>query len=363
MVTELEKDNILSKPGGIEKLMWDYSIDKVTPGARAVAQIATGAPVHALSMAEMSFEQALLPMIPAPGRWARRSEAIVNSGAHGIYLWNMAPFHGVMTGELYQYKWFEPSMPDEELLFKLARRTTGDDHAAELLVDAWKEVDHGFDYMPFAQSYYRGPEYLGPAQPIWLDETDEIPEVFYGYYCFLVECNSEASIEPQPTCVPLSYTATHREGDSAVVETYYRVEEGYLQRAVERLNQIEKLIRPEYQTLFEAETLPIRWMYHAVRTAANMFEAGRLVRSLEEQTDTAKAMKLLSRLEELLKNDLENTREALPIAEKDKRLDTWHRGDHSFNHLDDMLNAKIALTEKQINEKLPAWVKKYTSAK
>lgn len=361
VITELEKDNILSKPGGIEKLMWDYSIDQVTPGKRAIAQIASGVPVHALSMAEMSFESALLPMIPVPGRWARRSEAIAGSGAHGIYLWNMAPFHGVMTGELYQYKWFEPVMSDAELLFKLARRTTGDDRAAELLVRAWEEVDHGFDYMPFAQSYYRGPEYLGPAQPILLDDTEEIPEIFYGYYCFVVECTSEAAIEPSPTIVPLSYTATHREGDSAVIETYYRVEESYLQRAVGLLNQIQELIRPEYRTVFEAETFPIRWLYHSVRTAANMFEAGRIVRALEEQSDRKKPEQLLERLEEILRNDLENAHEALPIVEKDKRLDTWHRGDHSFNHLYDMLVEKIVLTEKQITEKMPVWIKKYTS--
>lgn len=353
IMTEMEKDEKLYKPGGVMKRMWDYSIDMIGPGNRAKAQLSSGVPVHALTMAEMSFEAPLLPMIPVPGRWARRSEAIASSGARGVYMWTMSPFHGVSTGELYQYKWFSPVLSDEEILHGMARRTTGNDKAADLLEQAWREVDYGFDYMPFTYTYYKGPQYLGPAQPLVLDDDEEIPEVFKGYFCFLMEANLEAALEPLPTYEPLAYTRTHPEGDSAVIETYFRVVQSHLERAVKALDAAQPSVLPACQDVYEAETFPIRWFYHTVRTCGNMFEAGRVRDALREETTRKEALRLATRLGELLQDELQNTLEALPISEKDTRLETLHRGDHSFSRLSEMLEAKIALTEKQIREKLP----------
>jgi hypothetical protein len=52
-------------------------------------------------------------------------------------------------------------------------------------------------------------------------------------------------------------------------------------------------------------------------------------------------------------DEKQNALEAIPIAEKDPRIDTLHRGDHSFNSLIDMLHAKIKLIDQQVEEEIP----------
>jgi len=353
VMSEMGKGSILYKSGGVRKRMGDYTIDAIGPTKRAQAQIATGTPVHLLSTPEMSFETALLPTIPAPGRWARRSEAMAASGAHGAHLWSPVPFHGSVTSELFQYKWFSPAMSDEELIHKLALRTTGNETAAQLLERAWEEVDDGFDFMPYMHCYYKGPQYLGPANPIAFDYTEELSEVFRGYYCFLNEAKEDSAVTPLRTYEPLSYTESHREGDSKVIETYYRVVEKHLEKAVEKLEQAESLIGESFKTTWEVESFPIRWFYHTARACGNMFEMGRVYRSLSDADNIEETERLLDRFEELFCDELSNAQEALPIAEQDVRFETLWRGDHSFSRIAEMLRAKIELTENQIKDRLP----------
>ena len=56
----------------------------------------------------------------------------------------------------------------------------------------------------------------------------------------------------------------------------------------------------------------------------------------------------------ILLDELENTKTAAPIARADVRLDCYYRGDHMFNHLWDMVDAKIGLLEQEIEEFLPS---------
>lgn len=368
IMTEMEKDEIVCKPGGIEKLLWDYSIDLIGPGKRAATQLEvskeTGVPVFILSMAEMSFEVPLLPSVPVLDRWHDRAEALAGSGARGVYLWNMAPFNGLSSGEVYQYKWFSPAPSANSLLADLSERITGDVKAGKLLRMAWREASNGFAYIPSINSYYRGPHYLGPAHPFVLNPDTAIPDVFKGYYLFLMEINMESAMQPLPTydLYPEMIFGYSGPESIPVLETYYRVVQDHLERAVAALNEAESMIPERSRVIYEAETLGIRWFYHTARTLGNIYESFRLTGKLKEwieinplpsPEEIEKGEKTLKRLQEIMLDEKQNALEAIPIAEKDPRIDTLHRGDHSFNSLIDMLHAKIKLIDQQVEEEIP----------
>ena len=87
--TEMEKDEYVAKPDGVNKHLWDYSIDLIGPGPRARAQIAAcnarGLSIHLKSEPEISFEAPRLPTFPASiaGGIVPRPSPPAAAAAHG----------------------------------------------------------------------------------------------------------------------------------------------------------------------------------------------------------------------------------------------------------------------------------------
>ena len=254
-------------------------------------------------------------------------------------------------------------MPDEELLRGLARRITGGDEAGSLLRHAWREASNGFDYMPFIRGYFFGPQYLGPAHPVVLDAAEEIPEVYTGY----ILCNIENSLEIMMNNPSHSYdlsTDKHVDcpGEKGIVvlETYYRVVQSHLERAAEAVKEARGLVPSELATVFEAETLPILWFYHTLRTCGNLYELNRIVMELKGERDKGEGeiRRRIERLREILLDEKQNTLESLPIAQRDTRMEV-QRGDFSLYTLVDMMRAKLELLDVQIEVRLPELEKNY----
>jgi len=121
-----------------------------------------------------------------------------------------------------------------------------------------------------------------------------------------------------------------------------------------------------YSMMFNAEDSQVQWYYHSVRTEANFYESCYLRDQLtalaakepKSSEDIQTAKKLYGRWKQILLDERENAAAALPIAQSDVRLDFYHRFDHSFSHMTDMIKAKIYLLEYDINEFLPSFSKR-----
>ena len=72
-----------------------------------------------------------------------------------------------------------------------------------------------------------------------------------------------------------------------------------------------------------------------------------------ESPDSAEARELYDPWRRILLDERANARAALPVARADVRLDFHYGGDHTFPHLTEMLEAKLELLEKELNELLP----------
>lgn len=363
--SEMEKSEFVEKPEGFKKSLWDYSIDLIGPGDRAKTQIEAcnrvGIPIYMKSEPELGFEAPRLPHIPCLDRWIDRAEAMASCGASGAWVFPaFRPFYGTSAGEAYKLVWWEPVPDKEALLQALAARIAGHD-AGPHLRQAWRLVSESIPLQPELPSYYNGPYYLGPAHPMCADPAAELPQVFYGKYLFLAEMSDKEGLPSRPTFV------TSPTGSVPIFGKLYRRMESLLRSAVDEIETAAPKVPERCRLTFEAEASPIRWFYATARTEANFYESCRIrdrwatLASKENLTDLEREelVGMYGRWREILSDELENTRAALPVVEADMRLDFYYGGDHTFPHAADMIHAKLTLLEHELTDYLPGLAARY----
>ncbi|MBN1909970.1 MAG: hypothetical protein JW818_09545 [Pirellulales bacterium] len=358
--TEIEKDTVVHKPQGVAKLLWDYSIDLIGPSARAKAQIAAcharRIPVYLKSEPELSFEAARLPHVPCMDRWADRAEALASCGADGAWVFPACrPCYGTSTCDVNKLFWWTPHSDKESILTSLATRIAGRD-AAPHLHKAWTHVSNAIEWSPELPPYYKGPTYLGPAHPMCADPSVELPRVFYGKYLFHAEMTEADGLKDTPTFI------TSPRGNVRVFEAYYKKMTDELRQAVAELDATQPLVPKQHALTFEAESSSIRWFYHTTRTVANFYTSCRLrdrllvLREKEALSDEERIRgeKLCDEWLAVLKDEQENAQAALPLVQRDMRLDFYYGGDHTFPHAADMIRAKLERLQEEIKVFVPS---------
>jgi hypothetical protein len=365
LLTEIEKSETIAKPNGIQKSVWDYSIDFIGPAARTKQQIAACAkrhiPVYLKSEPELGFEAPRLPQIPCMDRWADRAEALASCGAGGAWVFPaFRPFYGTSTAEINKLLWWTPTDDRERLLQTLAKRIAGEP-AAQQLRAAWKACSDAIAESPELPSYYLGPYYLGPLHPMCANPKSALPSVFYGQYLFHAEMKDADGLKSEPTFVVTPPSNSPAYADS------YRKMKSLLARAAADVNKADALVDDRHRLTFDAEKWPILWFYATARTHSNFYDSCHLRDTLEElskktpltEDDRLEARRLLERWKEVLHDERENTREALPLIRQDMRLDCYYGGDHTFPHGEQMLQAKLGLLDQEIHQYLPSLGKKF----
>ena len=356
LFTEIEKDEYVEKPDGVRKHLWDYSIDLIGPGARAQRQIEAcrkaGISVYLKSEPELGFEAPRLPHIPCMDRWVERADALASCGATGACVFPaFRPNYGTSAAEVSKYMWWDPAPEKEALLKSFAARLFGD-AAGPHVREAWRYVSEAIPSSPEIPPYYTGPYYLGPAHPMCANPTAEVPQVFYGYYLFMAEITDAEGTKVRPTFL------TDPRGDVPVFLKYYREMERLLGKAVEEIDAAGA-IDARHQLMFDAESSSIRWFYHTARAHANFYESCMLRDALlAEGAATSIPREELqakyNRWKAVLEDEWANATAAMPVAEADVRLDWYYGGDHTFPHAVDMLKAKMAMTQQEIEVFLPS---------
>jgi hypothetical protein len=360
LFTEIEKSEIIHKPNGIAKDVWDYSIDLIGPGPRAQQQIAACAklniPVYLKSEPELGFEAPRLPQIPCMDRWAERAEALASCGANGAWVFPaFRPFYGTSTAEINKFLWWTPVPDREELLHAFAKRLAGR-QAAGGLREAWKAVSEAIPYSPELPPYYTGPYYLGPMHPMCANRQSPMPDVFYGRYLFQAEIKDSEGLKKQPTFF------TDARGDVKVFGESYRKMEEHLARAATEIRRASQLVDDRHRLTFDAEAVPILWFYHTARTHANFYESCQLRDSItaiaakadHSPAEIREAQVLIAAWKAVLEDEKKNAEEALPIIRRDMRLDPYYGGDHTFSHGEAMIEAKLDLIHGEISNYLPS---------
>ncbi|HIJ64562.1 MAG TPA: hypothetical protein HPP77_01320 [Candidatus Hydrogenedentes bacterium] len=358
------KDAIVEKPGGIRKLLWDYSIDMIGPSDRVKRQLEActeaGIPLYLASLTEIGLDMGgRTAHVPCMDRWVDRADALASCGAAGAWVrTSFRPFYGSSAGEVSKFMMWEPVPDKEELLERFAARIAGK-AAGPHLRKAWKHVSDAIEFTPSIPSYYHGPQYLGPAQPMCADPDAEVPPVFYGYYLFLAEMTAASGVQALPT---FDTAPPAPEGYAVIYAGYYRIMRDLMQCAVDEMDKARPLVPERCRLMFDAEDSSLRWLYHTARSTDNFFQSCLLRDKLlafaakESKTgeETDEAQGWCDRWRAVLLDERANAVEGLPVMENDVRLDWYYGSDHTFEHGADMIRAKIKLIDHEIGDFLPA---------
>ena len=383
-MTEMEKDEHVQTPPPecIDKHLWDYSIHLIGPGPRATKQIQAcskrGVPVHMKTEAETGFEGVHLPHLPCVDRWLQRAESMASCGAAGAWTFpNFRRFHASTAAEVFKWRYWSPAPDPERLLGDLAARIAGE-RTGPKLREAWRLASEAIEYSPELPPYYSGPAHLGPAHPMCCDPGAELPDVFLGRYLFWAEIAFEEGMKLRPT-----YLIDPRgEPVEDFAACHQRMAE-FLGQAAALVDEVDPLVPAACRLSFSTEASSIRWFYRTERTHANFYkscairdqffpkqpatdeqasqsdasvplEASVSRRTLDTQRHAGETGKhLLEQWRDVLLDELENTRAALPLAAADVRLDCQYGRDHSFSHTTDMIRAKLELLEGEVGVLLP----------
>ncbi len=361
LLTEIEKDEVVTKPEGVQKVLWDYSIDLIGPGERAKEQVALcrslGIPVYLKSEPELAFEASGLPHIPCMDRWAARAYALASSGATGAWVFPAYLAHrGTSTAEVYKYLWWDPVPEREAFLSQFAARLAGKS-AGPLLRDAWRLVSEAIDFAPEIPPYYNGPSYFGPAHPMCANPDAPLPREFYAGYGFYAEANPDLAKVAHPVFIPVPT------GNPAIFLHFFRSMQERLKKAVEAIETAKPLVDDAHRLMFNSETSVVRWFYHVARTEANFDDSFLLRTDLEKliarvqggnpltEPERKEAAEKLARWREILVDERANANEALPIMAADLRLDFRYVG---FCPGPEMIRAKLLIIQTEIDEYLPS---------
>ncbi len=373
ILTEVVNREVIEKPEGLKKIIFDYSIDPIGPGKRAVTQIKAchdhGIPIFIKSEPELSFEAPALPHVPCLDRRIERAEALATSGIEGVWIFPyFKPCYGTSSMESHKFFWWDPAPDKEQFLQKFAARLAGE-RAGPYLKKAWEYTSEAVDWSPeIYLPHYVGPYYLGPAHPMCADPEAKLPEIFYGNYLFHIERGAAEALKQKP----LFDTSPCPSGADSSTESiplfgrfYKRMTES-LAKAVKEIETAEPFVEQRHRLTFDAETLPIRWFYHTVRTQANFYESCQLRDQLlalakkDSRTvkETAQAKKIYNRWRQVLLDEQKNAIDALLVINADVRLDFSLDDALSFPHASDMIDVKIKLINREINEYLPTVAKR-----
>jgi hypothetical protein len=369
LVSEIDKDHLYQK-AGYKKNIWDYSIDFLGPSARFKAQREAAAKRHVKLCCKtetaVSLEFHGVPFIPCLQRWGERMEIIKAQNAASIYYaYDITGFTRSRPEELaYRLSWSPGGNAADEIR-KIALRDFGS-AAADGVIKAWNLFSQALGHCPhLTHGYYRGPSFIGPAQPLMLAE-ENLPEKLFGRFFYLAEADlSEGTGEAlmvRPIYTPdIEISAVEMDDMDRAVELW--------EKGVNAMESVRDHVAAPYKYEFERELDMATYMLTLIRATANanhFFSLRREFNLLVKDPASAamnrgRAATLLKEMEKIAAVDLENARQALPIARREPRLDLAVRLDLDYPTLVEMIGAKIVFQEKEFPRQLAVALKNLQS--
>jgi hypothetical protein len=195
LLSEVDKEQLIHKEAGYDKLCWDYSVEFDGATDRIIAQSRRCAErsreLFVKTETAHGIELLHLPYVPSLTRSARQWLSVKSVRPAGVLQrWGfIGMFDSAAERLAYLARWDENFSPDVCCDF-LARTLVGPPYAAQL-VQAWRQFDRAVGHLPtlIMGGYYLGPLFLGPAHPlpVWTGPT---PDAFLGNLFYLAEAEA-----------------------------------------------------------------------------------------------------------------------------------------------------------------------------
>lgn len=315
---------------GATATIYDYSVRNIGPSKATAKQRKTalknGIPFLAKCESGTSLECYSISYLPVMTRWQKKFERIVQNASGSLMNWKFIGFNDEGLSQL--AAGMTAMGEGKDLLKRLAVCEFGKD-AAENVLAAWKLFDESMEHHPFSNQtsgYFKGPFYIGPAQPLFLYQPKKVPEFF------------ERSGHRELWITNLSFVEPF--GVKVILKSINKMLK-YWDSGCELLKDIPG-----------KHTALARLYRGFLRTAVNMTEFYEVRDSFYYAPYTPEQMRSkLLKLKEIALRELDNAKEALAILQEFPELAfsyTYHYGIS-----EEMCKWKIQHTENLLKRELP----------
>ncbi len=308
----------------------DYTITFPGPGdyftSEAEAAARRKLPLYTITnTAGATWDCGVLPYIPVPQQWFKRFRSMLE--AHRK--WNLT---GIMDSHHYGWfpgpvaecaKWcfWSPGENPDEILRKIARRDFGAD-AAEKAVEAWRLWSDAMNSFTPGFDDQCGPLRIGPSypfvfQPILYPYTEQKMVFPYDAHAYrgykrgiLTECY-------QPEHVGGHTNIGRRIREDIRLMSHARDLWG---KGVECMDEALAMVPESKREEAEFQANIGKFFHHTLRTLVGIKRWWLLNKRLEIEYDFDTAHAILDEMEAIARDEMENVKETIPLAEKDSRL-------------------------------------------
>jgi len=324
--------------GGVDSVIGEYSLSTPGPGPRATRSWAlakeAGLNVLAKVQANVTWEIAAVPYIPAVGLAAQHASNLRGAGIDGIMLgWTLGGCPSPNL-EVFAEMGHETAPGVDDALRIVAQRRFGAD-LAPVAVDAWKTCSKAFAEYPYnGGTVYMGPQHMGPANPLWGAPT--------GYAA---------------TMVGLPYDALEAWRGNFPVDVFIgqftKMADGFDQ-AVAMLRGVPRDARLDdpYAKAFREEIGITEACAVHFRSVANQCVFVTAINALEKEKAPEARNALLAKLEGALRSELEMAKRLYALQTADSRIG-YEASNHYF-YVPIDLAAKVINVRYLLDTWLPA---------
>ena len=323
MVEKIQAENIV-------RPVMDYSIGFPGPSryfsSEAIA--ARKKNIRLYTMANtggMTWDFGTVPYIPVPQQWAKRHDALLNAhedwGLCGLMESHHYGFSPSIVSELSKWHYWSPTVNATEILKKIAVRDFGIDGAKHALA-AWQFWSDAINDIPITNEDQYGPLRIGASYPfifhpditrIFQSQVIDMPSAEYAHF-----------------------------GGGAIIKTFYHpfeneqqspgairfpIEIKALKNAISKwqsgINELGRALEatPENKRPKAQKMLGLgKYIITTLTTTIHCKQWWRLNQKLLTECDIQTALNLVDELEHLLKSEIVNAEQTIPLVDADSRL-------------------------------------------
>ncbi len=333
------------KVGDITQKCADYTLSFCGPGkyftSEAEAAKANGVKLYSMTnTGGLTWDIGVIPYEPFPYQWMRRYKEMEKAhdewGLQGLMESHHYGFYPSFISKLSKWIFTEPRVEPEEMLLTILKSEFGEENIDNIdkAMRLWSESIT--KYQPTNADQY-GAFRVGPSYPLNIMHTIKIPQYEYAMF--------------KSICVPdyNEYTQGH--------ETYAPLR---VNTEIEQLTEMKSLIDQGLE-LMEATELKNeklerlinlgKFISHTVTSGINAKKMYRLRNKMRVAESNDELNKVLDEIEILVKAEIENARETIPVVEVDSRLG-W---EPSMEYMTDRyrIEWKIRACEFTVNHEIP----------
>ncbi|WP_409342807.1 hypothetical protein [Paenibacillus sp. MBLB4367] len=350
LLNTIDKDQWAQKEG-YRKLIWDYSIDYTGPADNLLKQAEIlnrrGMELFVKTETALGLECIQYPYFPSLGRLADKWRNVASMKPSGVLQsWMFYGMWGSRAEELGWWSAWRPDKPTEEVIAAIATRDFGD--IGPQMVRVWERFSEAASRFPYIPTYFTGPEFIGPAHPLFFGGEAEKREEFQALLYYLQENEetfSKTVVEVRHSLVmeEIPYSrirgvlkADDEEAYFTVFMNEFRQALSASKEAVYILAGIPEPADPNVRAALAEEQQLCELIYRTFLSTVNAFT----FLSHKETGDTAGML-------QVAESEIGNARAARRLFEQSPWLDLSLRVDGKYPSSLRMIDAKIAIMEEE----------------